>query len=112
MLDKKTADMLAAILHTKAKGVAQAITNTKVAQLLQSQSGVSLNAREMRLAIQQLRLTGSPICSTSKGYFWAANKQELRTCIESLRARIEAEAKTADALYKTYTDLYITPPNL
>jgi hypothetical protein len=112
MLDTKTATMLAAILHTKAKGAAAALTNTKVASLLNSQSGVSLTAREMRLAIQQLRLTGSPICSTSKGYFWAANKQELRTCIESLRARIEAEAKTADALFETYTTLYHPTPNV
>lgn len=57
-----------------------------------------LSTREVRRAIQRERLNGCPICEAGAGYFLAANEDEIRRWILSMRGRARQILKAARAV--------------
>lgn len=53
--------------------------------------------RDVELAIQQARLDGAPICSTTDGY-WLGTPEEVAACARRLRHRAITQLLTARAL--------------
>lgn len=59
-----------------------------------------LRGPELRQQINGLRGEGWAICSTDKGYFYAATEEELRRTIRQLRSRIKKIAHAERGLTK------------
>ena len=59
---------------------------------------IKTNAVVIRKIINYLRHKGHPICSSDKGYWWAANKKELQECAAALKDRIDAQQSTLNQL--------------
>lgn len=52
----------------------------------------------IRRMINTARSNGSPICSSPKGYYITADKEEIKNTIESLRGRIQKMEKAIAGL--------------
>ena len=63
-----------------------------------------LTGVRLRKMINYIRIRGTllALCSTSKGYFIAANKSELEDCIESQKQRIRAQQMVVDSLERDF----------
>lgn len=57
---------------------------------------------DMRSIIHALRLKGFPICASGRGYYWAENKLELHTFIQSLQGRADELQAAIDGLGAGY----------
>lgn len=56
---------------------------------------------DIRLSVEDARLHGAAICSSTNGYWLSSDPSEIRRCIESLTRRIGSQAKTIRAMRKT-----------
>lgn len=59
----------------------------------------------IRYIVHNLRVAGIPICSGSKGYYFAENLDELTTMVISLSGRAEAIMKAHEGLLKSILEL-------
>jgi len=57
---------------------------------------------DMRSIIHKLRLSGYPICSSDKGYYWARDRKELSEYVKRLDSRIQSIREVRDALKESY----------
>ena len=62
-------------------GKANGIKSKEIERILQTSS------REVRTAVQELRLEGEPICSGQEGYYYPADEAEFRHTICQLNSR-------------------------
>lgn len=97
---KELAEVVAQGLKSKYCGEANAVSNSQICKSLKS-NGISMTPETFRKIIFYLRKAGNPICSNSKGYYWAANKREIEECAEALKERINAQIETYKSLIKT-----------
>lgn len=92
--------MISEILPT---GAENAITSKEIGRLL------NLTHREVTKAIEQERRAGKPICAIvggfTKGYYLAANKEEMQIYCNSLKRRLRQISKTRAACIKSIGDL-------
>lgn len=58
----------------------------------------SLNGRTLRTIIHTLRQEGHPICSSSRGYYYAGNQDEVQRAAARLGALASKIASAQDAL--------------
>jgi hypothetical protein len=72
-------------------------------------SWLGIELRDLTVAIMNERRAGVPICSTTsgdtRGYFLAANKEEMLRFCGSLNRRAREIDKTREACMKTIDDL-------
>jgi uncharacterized protein YneF (UPF0154 family) len=92
-------------LQTK-KGKSNAITNKRIRQRLEAH-GIKISDSRVRKIINHIRNNELVplLCSTSKGYFVAANSQEVEEYLEGLKQRIQEQTRIYDSIehqYKTY----------
>lgn len=101
--DKSKALWLLKYLQKEAVGKSKATTHSQVVSFLERKlsKSIDLKGARFRKMIQYLRLNGYPICSSPKGYWWGANRQEVLDCIKELQDRIEAQQSTLDAMKKS-----------
>lgn len=85
------------------RGQENAITSRDLARILKK------TQREITAQVQKERREGAPICATArgrrKGYFLAANKEEMQDFIGRLHHRAGEIYKTRRALQKTIDSL-------
>jgi len=67
------------------------------------------NAR-LRELIRELRHSGVPVISSSRGYYIATDRHDVRQCVASLRSRAQEIGRTADLLEATTDAVDRTPP--
>ncbi len=85
---------------TKYKGKSYAIAGSKICSGFNNNTEFRLTGVRLRKIINYLRNEGEPICSTSKGYFYPENIQEIKdTCI-SLQQRIDSQTEIINQLKK------------
>ena len=59
---------------------------------------------ELRRAVNRLRCSGYPICSSATGYFYAARPSEISATIAQLTGRISKIAAAKNGLLKSYQE--------
>lgn len=79
-------------IKTHSKGKNQPILGSHIAKAL-GITGVNVRKR-----VNDARSCGDPICSSSRGYYIAANKDELNDTIESMLGRIEGISRAVEGL--------------
>lgn len=67
-----------------------AMTGRAIAASLSLQLGHTYNDKNVRQIVRRLRLQGTPIISTSKGYYLATSPDELMSQARRLQARAKA----------------------
>lgn len=84
----------------KKVGEDNAITNKKIRESLEFYRGWKIASVRMRKMIEYIRASGElfGLCSSSQGYFVAANYQEGQRTVESQLQRIAQQERTAKAL--------------
>jgi hypothetical protein len=65
------------------RGEQKAITSKNLCNLFH------LNDKSLRNMINELRIDGTPICSSSKGYFYASSRDEVIKTIKHLSHRVD-----------------------
>lgn len=100
--EKEIAAKVANALRLNHTGKALAISNSQMTKAL-ANIGHKVSGAVMRKMINYLRHKGRPICSDSNGYWWAANKDEIKECINSLQDRMKAQLATLNQLKEIYT---------
>mgnify|MGYP003664095300 CR=1 FL=1 len=81
-------------------GKSNAIAGSKICSGFHNNTKFKLQGVRLRKIINHLRNEGEPICSSSKGYFYPANNQELLdTCI-SIGQRIDSQLQILNQLKK------------
>lgn len=83
-------------------GKKTAISNSQIVKKLEKNAGIKTTDIVIRKIINHLRHSGCPICSDSTGYWWAATKNEIKECIQSLHERIDAQMATLEQLNEMY----------
>lgn len=84
------------------KGAANAQTGREICRLL------NITGRELTQAVERERRAGAPICAvtgTTKGYFLAATKEEMKQYCNSLLRRAGEICKTRAACIKSMEQL-------
>lgn len=81
------------------KGVMNCVSRNAIASFL-SENGFEGSADSIHgIVLKLIRKRNVPICSVNtKGYYWAANQEEIKDSIADLRGRIEALQKRIDVL--------------
>ena len=94
-------------------GKERSITGSTIVRKLNSfcmSKGIKykLTGVRLRKMINYIRIRGTllAVCSTSRGYFIAANKAELEDCIESQKQRIRAQQMVVDSLERDFDMCY------
>ncbi|WP_353095428.1 hypothetical protein [Tissierella praeacuta] len=64
------------------------------------QNRFCISSRTVRMLVNQLRNDGSPICSGDKGYYYAADREELIASIRQISSRIREISKARIGLVK------------
>jgi len=64
------------------------------------QNRFCISSRTVRRLVNQLRNDGSPICSGDKGYYYAADREELIASIRQMTSRIKEISKARRGLIK------------
>ena len=64
-----------------------------------------LSGSDLRRAVNRLRGSGIPICSSDHGYFYAENELELKRTISQLRSRIRKIAFAERGLTRALRDM-------
>jgi len=84
----------------KYKGKSYAIAGSKICLGFNNNTDFRLTGVRLRKIINYLRNEGEAICSTSKGYFYPENIQEIKdTCI-SIQQRIDSQKQIINQLKK------------
>lgn len=91
--EKEIAKKIASVLATKYIGKSNSISATIICNRVEDKN-YKLSTEKLRAMIQWLRMQGFRICSSPKGYWYAANKQEFKECAERLKSRIESQRAT------------------
>ena len=84
-------DLIASLLPS---GSERAVSLRRLSEM------AGLSERETRRAIQRERLRGAPICELGRGYFLAANEDERRRWVRSMRGRARQILCAARAVEK------------
>ena len=63
-----------------------------------------ISGYEVRALINSARCNGDPICSNGKGYYIAADVNEVRKTVDSIKGRIHSMQKAVNGLEK-YIDM-------
>ena len=71
----------------------------------QIEAKLDLKGPVIRAIVGHLRRMGSPICSSSEGYYWTHDPDDLQQTIDHLESRARVELVTAAALKKTVSTL-------
>jgi len=103
-IEKEIAKKVAASLKLNHMGQNLAISNSQMVSALKH-VGIQVSDSVIRKIINFIRHKGYPVCSSSRGYWWAANKKELKECIDALEDRVQAQLATLNNLkdiYKKY----------
>ena len=81
-------------------GVKNAITNKEMMAAMESYGMPVDSTARMRKIIQYIRITGlvKGLCSSSKGYWKAATKDELHATFISMIERIKSQQETAASI--------------
>ena len=74
--------------------------------------GREINVRTLRAGVSSLRMTGEPICTWYRGYYYMDQPDEFNLTIQSLTDRMIALAAEVDAMSKKYNELYGNRPKL
>tara|TARA_R110001606_G_scaffold187628_5_gene335232 strand:+ start:642 stop:1013 length:372 start_codon:yes stop_codon:yes gene_type:complete len=99
--EKKTLYPLIIAGLQRHQGKDKAITGVEICKAINSKlPAAKLTGVRLRKIVQAIRMTGDlfNVCSTSRGYFVAANQEEINDCIESLQQRIDQQQKIVNAL--------------
>jgi biotin operon repressor len=80
-------------------GEKAAITSSKILHQLEDQK-LKISSEELRGCINKLRHKGYCICSSHKGYYWAASIQDIKITKQRLIDRAKAQLETIKALDK------------
>lgn len=78
---KRLAERIGDMLRTHKRGESNAAKSAAI------EKAYGLPGQTVRAMIRYLRENGNPICSSGRGYFWAATQDELDRCKAHLRAR-------------------------
>ena len=89
-------EMVKEFLRTECLGKSNAKKYRELNELL------PLNNRTIRIAINNLRKEGMPICSGANGVWWSNSKQELKQTINSFESRITDLSDVIHGLKKAY----------
>lgn len=81
-------------------GKPNAKSGTTICSAYTMHTKFKLQGVRLRKIINHLRNKGEPICSSSKGYFYPANKQELQDTITSIAQRIDSQLQVLNQLKK------------
>lgn len=85
---------------TKYKGKSYAIAGSKICSGFNNNTDFRLTGVRLRKIMNYLRNQGEPICSTSKGYFYPEDNQEILDTITSLQQRIDSQKQIINQLKK------------
>lgn len=79
-------------------GKPNAIAGSKMCSGFNNNTDHRMEGVKLRKIINHLRNQGEPICSSSKGYFYPANVQEIKdTCI-SIQQRVDSQIQVINQL--------------
>lgn len=81
-------------------GKPNAIAGSKICSGFNKNTKFKLQGVRLRKIINHLRNQGEPICSSSVGYYYPANKQELQDTITSIAQRIDSQLQILNQLKK------------
>ena len=81
-------------------GKSHAITGSKICSGFNNRTKHRLQGVRLRKIINYLRNQGEPICSSSNGYYYPANKKELQDTCTSLAQRIDSQLQILNQLKK------------
>jgi hypothetical protein len=86
-------------LLSKRVGKAYPISNDEIIRRIQQDKKVTLTSPKVRKIIQYLRTNKEcPICASSKGYYWALNREEIEEFCHSLKDRLMAMRATLNSM--------------
>ena len=81
-------------------GKTNAVAGSKICSGFNKNTKFKLKGVRLRKIINYLRNQGEPICSSSVGYYYPANKKELQDTITSIAQRIDSQLKILNKLKK------------
>jgi hypothetical protein len=81
-------------------GKSNAIAGSKICSGFNNNTKFRLQGVRLRKIINYLRNQGEPICSSSVGYYYPSNKQELQDTITSIAQRIDSQLQILNQLKK------------
>jgi hypothetical protein len=82
------------------EGKDNAITGNKICNSINNKTQYTLNGVRLRKIINHLRNNGSPICSTSKGYYMPSSPQDVIETINSIAHRVDSQLNIIKQLKK------------
>jgi hypothetical protein len=91
--------LILSLLRERGAGADSAISAENLAGKASSFLNESVNGRQVRQVIHDLRISGQPICSGQNGFYWPASLQEvLNTADHEFRSEARSMLATARAL--------------
>jgi hypothetical protein len=64
-------------------GSTEAIGAMDLALKVSAYSGETVDSRQVRQAVHDLRISGQPVCSGAGGFFWPASLQDVLVCADT-----------------------------
>ena len=81
-------------------GKKNAIPGSKICESYNTKTEHKMTGVRLRKMINYLRNKGKPICSSSVGYYYPADKKELQDTITSMAQRIDSQLQVINQLKK------------